>query len=271
MCDYWEKAFSHGLKINTSVLQNVADLVTGHAIFEMPLIWEFIYSHLTTHEKERFSNLRHVWTDRGKGRAFIRATLNEQSLERYVLICLSDPNLNNSYESWSLMRDPEITHLLSTMAAGLGAILFAITVDTPDLNTPSRLNEMWPEPVIAAPIPIKNSSSKKATIIKRKIKSPDDNTLSSSIPSTESRLNAAELSPPSSSSAFVNVEGFVEEADINCTKYLNDVNYNKIEEIANKELKRSDSSMSDHSTSKFYYKFIKYFDACNQNLLYISK
>lgn len=227
------------------MLQNVADLVSGHSISEMPLIWEFIHKHLTTHEKERFSNLRHVWTDRGKGRAFIRAALNEQSLERYVLIWLSDPSSSNCYESWALMRDPEITHLLSTMAAGLGAILFAITIDTPDLNTPSRLNELWPEPVIAAPIPIKTSTNRKSTVIKRKIKSPDESNLSSSITSLESKLAFVKLSPPSTSSEHIS-----DNLKNNVSDFLSDANYNKIEEIANKELKRSESYSSGHSSCK---------------------
>lgn len=228
------------------MLQNVADLVTGHSIFEMPLIWEFIHNHLTTHEKERFSSLRHVWTDRGKGRAFIRAALNEQSLERYVLIWLSDPNLSNCYECWALMRDPEITHLLSTMAAGLGAILFAITVDTPDLNTPSRLNEMWPEPIIAAPIPIKTSVNRKSTVVKRKIKSPDESNLSLSIPSLESKSVVTELSPPNNSFDLIPERRALDN------DFTIDINYNKITEIANKELQRSKSNSSTHSSCKYY-------------------
>lgn len=137
-----------------------------------PTFWEFAFQHLTAHEKERFQSLRHVWTDRGKGRALIRAALNERALERYVLTWLSDPNLTTSYENWALLRDAERTHLLPSMAAGLSSILFAISVDSPDLNVPPKPIDIRPEPVIAAPMAVK--PTKKATTIKRQIISLDD-------------------------------------------------------------------------------------------------
>lgn len=49
--------------------------------------WCFIKQHLTKHEQERFNILKNIWTDVGKCRAWIRASLNERSLERYATIC----------------------------------------------------------------------------------------------------------------------------------------------------------------------------------------
>lgn len=93
-------------------------------------------------------------------RALVRAALNERALERYILIWLSDASsLEIKFEPWAFMRDNEATNLLPSIAAGkqirnifisflmkkkivqlftgLGSILFAITVDSRDLNIPT--------------------------------------------------------------------------------------------------------------------------------------
>lgn len=90
---------------------------------EPPSFWEFAFNHLTAHEKERFSTLRHVWSDRGKGRALIRAALNERSLERYLQIWLSEPSLKSSYEPWAFLRCDETAHLLPSIATGTQKLL----------------------------------------------------------------------------------------------------------------------------------------------------
>lgn len=57
MCTNWESALSHGLK-TTSVFKNI---VSGNLTTEIPTtsFWDFAFQHLTNHEKERFSTLRH--------------------------------------------------------------------------------------------------------------------------------------------------------------------------------------------------------------------
>lgn len=57
MCDNWESALSHGLKTQ-SVFKSI---VSGHLTTEVSTtsFWNFAYTHLTTHEKERFSTLRY--------------------------------------------------------------------------------------------------------------------------------------------------------------------------------------------------------------------
>lgn len=44
--------------------------------------WPFVKKHLTKHEQERYAVLKHIWTDIGRGRAWLRSALNERSLER---------------------------------------------------------------------------------------------------------------------------------------------------------------------------------------------
>lgn len=167
LCNAWEAVLSHGLKISNSVLKNVTDLVSGSQS-ETPLFWNFAVKYLSQHEKERFAKLKHVWTDCGKGRSFIRSTLNEHSLERYILTWLSDNSLENDYEKWSFLRDDEATNLLPNIAAGLNAILFAISTDIPELNViPRNINNGKAEPIIATSPPIQ--ASKKVHAARRQI------------------------------------------------------------------------------------------------------
>ncbi|KAF4523436.1 hypothetical protein B566_EDAN010369 [Ephemera danica] len=96
--------------------------------------WRFIRETLTRHEAERFLLLRRVCTDCGRGRAWLRACLNECSLERGLSSLRAAPSLATHYYSWAFLRDEERASTLTTMAAGLGSVLFAINVDSVTLN-----------------------------------------------------------------------------------------------------------------------------------------
>ncbi|XP_037028176.1 sorting nexin-29 [Bradysia coprophila] len=184
LCSTWDYALSHGLKSSVSSLfKNVTEIVIGSNAEQTTTFWDFAYSNLSQQERERFSTLRHVWTDGGKVRSLIRALLNERSFERYILVWLNDPNLANSFEDWAFLRDSEVQNLLPSIAAGLGSILFAISVDSPDLNVSSRLKETRQEPVIAVPIP-KNNIPRKTK--NRQIINFDDNEPNTSLASSSS-------------------------------------------------------------------------------------
>lgn len=108
-----------------------------------------------------------MYTDNGKVRALIRAALNERSMERYILMWLGDTSgLNTYFESWALIRDNEASNLLPSIAAGLGSILFAITVDSSDLNVASVAETVSPKPtreiIIAVPT-VSSSNERKST------------------------------------------------------------------------------------------------------------
>lgn len=121
LCSIWEYALSHGLKsTGSSIFKNVTDIVVGSSVEQTTTFWDFAYNNLSQQERERFSTLRHVWTDSGKVRALIRALLNERSFERYILIWLNDVNLTNSFEDWAFLRDFEVQNLLPSIASGNG-------------------------------------------------------------------------------------------------------------------------------------------------------
>ena len=79
--------------------------------------------------------LKCINTDAGRGRAWIRSSLNEHSLERFMHLLVSDRNsLSIFYETWAFLRDEERSSMLPTIASGLASILFAITIDKATLN-----------------------------------------------------------------------------------------------------------------------------------------
>jgi len=55
--------------------------------------WSYVKEVLTKHEAERFMSLRNIRTDSGRGRAWLRSSLNEHSLERYMHMLTENPAL----------------------------------------------------------------------------------------------------------------------------------------------------------------------------------
>ena len=90
----------------------------------------------------------------------IRNSLNERCLERYILTWLSAENLNEFYDSFALLRDEKAIGILPKLAADLGNVLFAISIDIPELNVAnSNKSTSKTEPIIAV-------SSSQSNVIK---------------------------------------------------------------------------------------------------------
>jgi hypothetical protein len=88
--------------------------------FSFAVLWHYVREHLTRHEYERYLVLKQVWTDVGRGRAWLRSSLNEHSLERYLHCMLgSTAHLSIFFEDWAFLLDQERSSMLPTMAAGL--------------------------------------------------------------------------------------------------------------------------------------------------------
>jgi len=141
LCTKLELALMHGLKVTTpslgmAVIQNVKDLVSNNfGTTENGGVWRIVRTILNKHEYERYLMLANVTNDTGRGRAWLRSVLNEQSLERYLHMLLGDEiRLKEFYEEWAFMRDQERSSMLPSMAAGLCSIRFALKVDNAALN-----------------------------------------------------------------------------------------------------------------------------------------
>ncbi|CAM9121485.1 unnamed protein product, partial [Lampetra planeri] len=124
---------SRGLALTAAALKQAAGF-SSKTEAELTF-WFYVKEHLNRHELQRFYSLRHISSELGRGRAWLRCALNEHSLERYLHTLLSDrPRLGTYYEDWAFILDEERASMLPTMAAGLNSILFAINIDNNDLN-----------------------------------------------------------------------------------------------------------------------------------------
>lgn len=142
LCTQFEAVLQHGMKKSKglSSIRQVSEIVKGLNLWNSDsdyVFWHYVRTHLTKHELERYLVLRHVNTDEGRGRAWLRSALNEHALERYMHMLVGDPaHISQFYEDTAFLMDQEKSSMLPTMSAGLGAILFAINIDNPDLNPP---------------------------------------------------------------------------------------------------------------------------------------
>ncbi|XP_047673693.1 sorting nexin-29 [Tachysurus fulvidraco] len=143
LCAQFEAVLQHGLRksrglaLTAAAIKQVAGFTSkteGDLTF-----WFYVKEHLNRHELQRFYSLGNIWSELGRGRAWLRCALNEHSLERYLHMLLADrPRLSTFYEEWAFILDEERASMLPTMAAGLNSILFAINIDNTDLNGQAR-------------------------------------------------------------------------------------------------------------------------------------
>uniref|UniRef100_A0A8C7D5D1 Sorting nexin 29 n=1 Tax=Oncorhynchus kisutch TaxID=8019 RepID=A0A8C7D5D1_ONCKI len=139
LCAQFEAVLQHGLRKSKGLALTAAAIkqaagFTSKTEAELTF-WLYVKEHLNRHELQRFYSLRHISSELGRGRAWLRCALNEHSLERYLHMLLADGiRLGTFYEDWAFILDEERASMLPTMAAGLNSILFAINIDNTDLN-----------------------------------------------------------------------------------------------------------------------------------------
>ncbi|XP_069426086.1 sorting nexin-29 isoform X2 [Ovis canadensis] len=139
LCAQFEAVLQHGLKRSRGLALTAAAIKQAAGFASKtetePVFWFYVKEVLSKHELQRFYALRHIASDVGRGRAWLRCALNENSLERYLHMLLADRGrLSTFYEDWAFVMDEERSSMLPTMAAGLNSILFAINIDNKDLN-----------------------------------------------------------------------------------------------------------------------------------------
>ena len=139
VCSALEAVLEHGLlRPSSSLLSKLG----GSASANDGSCWPLIKQHLSKSELDRFYLLKNVNCDRGRCRAWLRAALNEHSLERHLAAIIAEPaKISGLYHGWSFLLDEERASILPSMSAGLSSILFAINIDSPALNEPKNQTE----------------------------------------------------------------------------------------------------------------------------------
>ncbi|KAI8435073.1 hypothetical protein MSG28_003479 [Choristoneura fumiferana] len=197
LCERWEKVLSHGIRTNLSN-SAIQSLVTAGLNFTFNIVnignslWSYTCLHLTKHEKERFKILSNINTPLGYFRAFIRAALNERSLERYLQSWVSHGLLMEYYEEGALVRNNELAYQLPNMASGLSSVLFALSIDRIELNETQQANQTnKAELVIPLPTPVKPSTNLKRKPL-RQVISFDKNDLKNNSSNDRKSLQPSE-------------------------------------------------------------------------------
>ena len=85
LCSEWEAVLTHGLKRTKP--KGLAGIGKGESSGN---IWSVAKLSLSTEEVQRFIRLSHVTTDVGRGRAWLRAAINERTLENYFHLLLAE-------------------------------------------------------------------------------------------------------------------------------------------------------------------------------------
>lgn len=131
-----EAVFQHGFKKSrVSAFRQVGQAAGIVKLDPDSAFWSFVKAHLGKLDLDRFLELQKATTDAGRGRAWLRSSLNEHSLERYFHNMLLDQTLlSQFYEKEAFLMDQERASMLPMIAAGLSSILFALTVDGEELN-----------------------------------------------------------------------------------------------------------------------------------------
>ncbi|XP_065846390.1 sorting nexin-29-like [Oscarella lobularis] len=139
LCQQLEAVLQHGLKRgNTRISTTILKMGTSQKQ-DGPVFWQLLKEVLSKSEIDRFNSLNNISTDAGRGRAWLRAALNEHSLQHYIEEIQSNQLLLKShYENFAYLLDTERSAMLPQMAAGLSTIVFAINIDNPDLNSAPR-------------------------------------------------------------------------------------------------------------------------------------
>ena len=147
LCRSLERVFQHGVKSAAAAAGHSSSFVVGDIIPKRPQpyaaasFWHFLKRHLGKADLDRFLLLSNVNTDLGRCRAWLRAAVNEQTLERYVHAIITDLDRHKFYEPFAFLNDEERSSMLAPMSAGIGSIHFAIRIDDALLNKISIAGE----------------------------------------------------------------------------------------------------------------------------------
>lgn len=108
------------------IKRKVSKIVNGlsdsdkHQNSPVVAFWCFIKEILKESELERFYSLTSINNEYGRGKAWLRASINERCLEKYMILCISNNELiNKFYEDWAFMKNYEKNAILPNIAAGV--------------------------------------------------------------------------------------------------------------------------------------------------------
>lgn len=139
ICNVIEAIFIHGLRDPFFVKGS------RYAKYPEPNFWPFVskYSHKSI--TAEINSLKQIRSEIGRGRAWIRIVVNQNSLEHYVHLLLGETKaINQFYDEKALLRDEEEMSKVTGLLKSLDRLPVCAAVNSSFLNT-------WtPSPLILA-------------------------------------------------------------------------------------------------------------------------
>jgi len=164
----------------TELVSSGINMVIGpvtHDSQSQPVFWHFVRHHLTRHEQDRFHHLQTITTDYGRGRSWLRSSINEHSLDRYLRMLFSDPSLLSSfYDPSALINETAIRECLLQSSKDLRSVIFALVLDRKELNHCDEFKpfQLEPEAVVRPkPASEQSQSHSQQTKVKSKVRVVD--------------------------------------------------------------------------------------------------
>nr|XP_042904377.1 pleckstrin homology domain-containing family M member 1 isoform X2 [Parasteatoda tepidariorum] len=155
-CNVLEAILIHGLK---DKLSNKMSSVFSSSPDRMPepQFWSVVsrYSHSNViSEIKTFSN---ITTDIGRGRAWLRASLNDGLILSYMSTMTTDvSSLQKFYITTAFLRDKEQSDIMKQLLEGISVFSFELSCNDSALNVwnslPLTLSNLWTPPVTPQPV-----------------------------------------------------------------------------------------------------------------------
>eukprot|EP00045_Choanoeca_perplexa_P009414 m.90942 g.90942 ORF g.90942 m.90942 type:complete len:738 (+) comp14886_c0_seq1:65-2278(+) len=138
-----ELAVASDARVSTLITQLEACFLQGLKAQRKPkaelTFWPLVRDLLDAGEVVHFNVLRNITTDSGRGRAWLRTALNEQTLQAFFKRLTTHLEVvRNYYDSHSVLLDEDRTSVLAMLFQGLESTHFALEVDNSDLNAVHR-------------------------------------------------------------------------------------------------------------------------------------
>ncbi|GFS58704.1 pleckstrin homology domain-containing family M member 3 [Nephila pilipes] len=156
LCSVLEAIFIHGLKDKITRKMSAVFGSNPERIPE-PQFWTAVYNFSHKNVILEINHFSLITTDVGRGRAWLRAALNDGLIVSYVGNMLSDQSgMQKHYNSSAYLRDDEQSDIMKKLLEGLNIFTFELSCNNSTLNVwnslPLTLANIWTPPVTPQPV-----------------------------------------------------------------------------------------------------------------------
>ncbi|KAF8792088.1 Pleckstrin homology domain-containing family [Argiope bruennichi] len=156
LCNVLEAIFIHGLK-DKFIRKMSAVFGSNPEKIPEPQFWTAVCNFSHKNVISEIYSFKQVTSDVGRGRAWLRAALNDGLIASYVSNMLSDKSgLQKHYNNSAYLRDEEQSDIMKSLLEGLTEVKFELSCNSDSLNVwhsiPLTLADIWTPPVTPQPV-----------------------------------------------------------------------------------------------------------------------